>query len=432
MSLENNGTILEETAAPVTAPEEQVVPAEVPAEAEAPAAEPVAQDSAEAPAEVPTEVPAQAPVQETAQPAEPKKKKKAKRKKPHILIRIPLQLISLVLCFALLAAVLVTTVLADLRQVRSEDGIKQIITAFFDRPKAIRPMYGAAGIHMTSAMPDPAAGDDAMIDWLMEQIETQYGEELPVDAEDVKTFLKESTVTDYVAEKFAGYAEDFISGEITTTITTEEITQLIEENKELIEETFDVEITEEITQEITNYVEEVDINTVIQEEVFESLGETTIAPMPEIPVIPGITDSILPDLDSSENGLTVSHVLALINEITSQEAFNSALGICAGIVLLMLLCNFYSIPGGLGWASAPTIFVGILLSVPVWFCLNNPESLNVLLGEQVMAAGAVTGVLSAIAPVHYSVLGIGIGLAVLSIILRIVFAVIRKNKQKAA
>ena len=101
-------------------------------------------------------------------------------------------------------------------------------------------------------------------------------------------------------------------------------------------------------------------------------------------------------------------------------------------ILLLLLCNFYSIPGGLGWASAPTIFAGLLLSLPVYFLSGNPETLTMLLQGDAMVANVILGLLSTIAPVHYTVLGIGLGLAVLSIVVRIIRAVVRKNKLKTA
>lgn len=426
MSLENNNSVLEENIPSVSA-EEPVAPVEETAAEVTPAAESAVQETP-----VP-EVTEAAPAEPKAPVVTPKKKAP---KKPHIAVRIPLQLLSLVLCVALLVGVIAAVLVADLRRVTTKDGIKQIIVSLLDRPTVVRPIVGAAGIRLSSTTDQASsATQDALIDLVMQNLVMEDGTPIDISREEIEAFVEESTVKDFLADKVAGHAADFITGEITTEITTEEIQQLVEENKELIEEHFDVEVNEEFTQVVTTIVEEQDIDTVVREEVLGTVGNMTIGGggnfAPDGPNSDGSGssgDSGTPNQPGASQGMTINELVAMLQEISSDEVMYTAVGICAGIALLLLLCNFYSIPGGLGWISAPVILAGLILSAPVYFILGSPETLVMLLEGQAVIADVITGVLATIAPVHYTVLGIGAGTAVLSIITRIIRAVIRKKK----
>lgn len=431
MSLENNGTVLEENTPSVPTVEEPAIPTEAPTAEiveETPAAEPVTEVTAaeEAAAEP-------APAEPSAEPV---KKAKKKHKKPHVAVRILMQLLSLVLCLALLVGVVAATLVADLRRVTTKDGIKQIIVSLLDRPTVVRPIVGAAGIRLNSTTDQASsATQDALIDLVMQNLVMEDGTPIDISREEIEAFVEESTVKDFLAEKVAGHAADFITGEVTTEITTEEIQQLVEENKDLIEEHFDVEVTEEFTDIVTTVVEEQDIDTVVREEVLGTVGNMTIGGgnfAPDGPNSSGGSGSSDNTEGSSQpgasQGMTINDLVAMLQEIAADKVMYTTVGICVALVLLLLLCNFYSIPGGLGWAAAPTILAGLLLSAPVYFILGSPETLVMLLQGQAVVADVIRGVLTTIAPVHYTVLGIGVGLAVASIVARIIRAVIRKNR----
>ena len=92
------------------------------------------------------------------------------------------------------------------------------------------------------------------------------------------------------------------------------------------------------------------------------------------------------------------------------------------------LCNYYSLPGGLGWCAFPCILLGIVLSAPVVLVQSAPETLMMILGDAGTYLKAIVAVVGVIAPVHYGVLGLGLALMIASIVLRIVRSVKAKKE----
>ena len=376
---------------------------------------------------------AEAPAVPAAEAA-PAEKQPKKYKKPHVAIRILMQLLSLILSLVLLVGVISAACVADLRQVTAKDGIKQILVTLLQGPATVRPAVGAVNIRLDSASNQSSSQVlDALVDMAMEYLATMEGlpEDLDEDAlrSEVEAFLEESTLVDFLTDKVAGYTSDYLTGEALTSITPEEIQQLVEENKEVIENRFDIEITQEQTDAIVSIVEEVDIDAVVREEVFKSIDKMPLggpSVRPEDPDNPALPE------DSGSSGipqnLTVGELVRILQQISSDSVMTACVGFCAVLVLLLLLCNFYSIPGGLGWASAPTIFAGLLLSLPIFWIQGNPETLAMLVNGETTVANVIAGLASTLAPVHFAVLGIGIALAVASIAARVIRAVIRRKK----
>lgn len=411
--MEEKEAVLEET--PIPTAEEPVSPTEAPI---APAVE------------EPPVAPAAAPV-----PKQP-----AKRKKPHVAVRILMQLLSLILSLVLLVGVLSAALVADLRQVTAKDGIKQIIVTLLQGPATVRPIVGAAGIHLDSTSNQSSSEvQGALIDMAMEYLEQMEGIPEDLDEEairaEVEGFLEESTVVDFLTDKVAGYTSDYLTGEALTTITPEEIQQLVEENKEVIENRFGIEITQEQTDAIVSIVEQVDIDAVVREEVFKSIDKMPLggpSVRPEDPDNPALPDGSNGPGNAGSSGipqnLTVGELVELLRQISSDSVMTTCVVFCAVLVLLLLLCNFYSIPGGLGWASAPTIFVGLILSLPIFWVQSNPETLAMLVNGEAAVANVIGGLASTVAPVHFAVLGIGIALALSSIVARVIRSVMRRRK----
>lgn len=407
--------------------------------------------------------------QETA-PAQPKPEKKAiKRKKPHFLIRMLMQLISLVLCVVLLVAVLGTVVLADLNTLTSSGGINKLISSVLNpksAPASPRITVGALGVHLDDptfpgdledALGGTIPGDleDALggtipgdwsdilgggdleieipsdiltggsdavgelIDYIFVQVEQQTGEELPITSEQLQTIVEESTVTEFISEKLEGYANDFLNGTTDTKITAEEILQLLEENQELLERELDLEITEEFKQEFTQTVDQIivenDINNVIHE------GMNTV-----------VNDMIQQNTESL-GGLSYDEIRQIIAFVSSDRLLYVAIGLCAVLFLLLCLANWYNVPGGLSWAAWPCITVGLVLSAPIYILQDMPQMVQSLTGpEFAMAIQAVSSFVSVLAPIHYGLLFTGLGLLVISIIWRIIRAAVWARRRKLA
>ncbi len=388
--------------------------------------------------------PAQTPMPEAVEEAAPAaapapvpKQKKARqpRRKPHIVLRMLLQFLSFVLCIVLTASLLATVVLADLNHLMSAGGIRQLINGVLmpvSAPHRLTPVVGAAGVHLedTPSIPgftipgdldlgdipeDLLPGGDSedaasgLVDWIYAELEKTAEEPLPITKEQVEEFVQESTLSNFVAEKLAGFADDFLNGTENTHITADEVMSLLEENAQLIEKTFDVEITEELKQQLSQSVEKMvvenDLNTVIREQVFETVKET-------------INES------TADMGVTWEQLQPAVQLVCSDKVLYTALGICLALMLLLCLLNFYNVPAGLTWIGVPSLLLGILLTAPVALLQSAPELLNGLLPGNI--GSVIASFAGVFLPIHSSLLAIGFGLLLVGIIWR----VIRSTRQK--
>lgn len=379
-------------------------------------------------APVPVEEPV--PAEEPAPTEEPAPVTKTARKKPHIALRILLQFISFVLCVCLTAGLLAAAVLADVHILTSKGGISKIISALFTSPTsaAPRPIAGAVGGHLSLPdmgeieIPDEiltGGGDqdsvNALIRFLYETLQERSEEPLPITEEQLQTFVEKSTVTDYLSEKLAGYAEDFINGTENTTITTEEVMGLLEENKALIQSEFGVEITPEMKQQITATVDkmvvEQDISSTIRDQV-----NTTVEDM-----LTGGEESPAP------GSMNLQQLRSFLQFISSDYLLYAAAACCLALILLLCLANFYNVPAGLTWSAVPAIVLGIILSLPLAAVQLLPQALTAMIPNLALVIQLAGSFAGAIAPIHYGLLGLGVVLLVASIVWRCVRASVRKK-----
>lgn len=338
------------------------------------------------------------------------------RRKPHIALRIGMQLLSFLLSTVLGIVLIATVLLADMHTLTSSGGIKQIINAVLlpnKAPASLRPMVAAGGTVIDPGqiqLPDGAqdailSGDsNALVDILYDTMQEMLGEETPITKEQLHTFVENSTVTDFIADKAAGYAEDILSGTENTQITAEELVQLVEENKTVIEETFEIQITEEQMDEIktnvTTIVEENDINTTIRTEINNAMDSAVSG--------------------AAGAGVPLAEIMQIVRMLSQDTVLYMAIGAC--VLLLLLLCgtNFYNIPGGLTWAAVPCIFVGGILAAPVAILQLTPS----ILGEFASFAPMI----NVLAVNHYAAPIIGLVLLIGSIIWRIVRSCVRNSQ----
>ncbi len=405
------------------------------------------------------EVPAQPPVEEAAPRSQAPAKKS--RKKPHIALRIPLQLLSFFLCIALLAVSLCAALLLDLNVLLSKNGINQLLDALLTPAAAAAapapaPMPRMPSVHLTLLSAEstgptdgdglPDSGDDPvipdgvldgadteeatnnLIDFVLALVREKMGGQLPATEEQIQEIVERSSLKEFVAEKIASYTQDVLQGTSETLITTEEVMELVDENKALLEDVFNAPISTQVYQAIEQQVDDMivkeDLNEVIHENITAIVEDAVQDALPPIGDLGGILGG-----GDNENTSVLDQYRALLSLLTAKPLLYSAAGVCLVLLLLLCLLNWYNVPAGLTWAALPLMLSGLMLSLPIFALQFMPGLLQSLLGN-----GALLPVLSilpafagVLAPVHYGLLGIGTGLLVISIVWRSLRAYARKK-----
>ena len=278
-------------------------------------------------------------------------------KKPHVVIRILLGIISVVLCIALFVGIFTAMVIGNIRVLTNKDNLQTFISEIlFATPKKHAPMIlrqgvGVGGVKLDEADTGMDGTQQMIVDYVYDMLKDQFGDELPVSEEKVEELLSESTVPEFLSEKMASIMSDVLTGETTTTITSEEVVELIQENSELIQDTFGVEITQEHLDAVSEWVEEADITNTVQQVVQGNLGlKDTDTGRPEeggVALAPEMQGSVLQGMVSGQvsvdnilNG-DIQTILALFREITSVNILLTILGACAVLVVLLFLVNYW-------------------------------------------------------------------------------------------
>ena len=342
-------------------------------------------------------------------------------KKPPALIRLVMQIVSLLMCLTLIASLITTVLLADIRSLTSSGGIEKIISALFTPESSMQmpdptidPVANALPVHKLSStdgnqnsgdveIPTDALTDaDAMNNFLTSFVEILVGEEA-ADPEDVSRFLEESTVMDFFTAKVASFVSDAFSGNQSATITSEEIMQLLDENQALLEEIFNIQITEERKAQISTQVNDL---------LAESDWENTIRQ--------SINDLINTPIEGLD-GMTVGDLLGMIQNISQPGVILLAFGFCLLLMLGMCLLNFYNIPQALRWCGFPCLISGAILSAPLLVINASPAILAEAMPDTAALMTVVDAALSVVAPLHFGILILGVAMIVLSFLWRLFF-----------
>ena len=359
------------------------------------------------------------------------------RRKPHVAVRILMQLLSLILSLLLSVSVVATVVLADVNHLMSGDGMKQIINTVLlpgkSAPQKVTPNAGAAGGHTALAdtqlpgnvnindIPDDLLNGDSpeetldnLIEWIYEEIDKSSSSPVPYTKDQVKEFVAESTIPDFVAEKLAGFAEDFVNDTEKTTITADEIIELLEENEDLIEETLDIRMTSEVKKNMRKTVEKVvednDLDTVIREQVFVSVQQSI-------------------DKSMAETGMSWEDIQPKLQWLCSDTALYIAIGVCLVLLLLLCLVNYYNVPAGLTWAAVFSMIFGVVLTVPLILLQMFPNIFSFIPKAISSMIASFAGILL---PIHGMVLLAGVVLLVISIIWRVIRSAVYRKRLNAA
>lgn len=261
-----------------------------------------------------------------------------------------------------------------------------------------------------------AGGDssDAIVDWVVGQLQDFTGGELPVTPEQIENFVEQSTIKDFIAEKVAGMVGDFYTGNITTTITVEEITQLVEENKALIQSEFGIEITEEHTEALKQIVEDTGILKQVQEQG-----------------IMGILGSVggmggLMDPGMMEQMQQIQMAVEIVRQVTSYTAI-AAVGLIFLALAAILFCTTqFSWPATLADCGVVLMLASAIFVIPSTVFTNSPELVTELLGNPMLVKLAQT-FFNATAGVNYGAFGVGVGLIVLAIVAACIRSAMRKK-----
>ena len=368
---------------------------------------------------------------------------KKERRKPHIALRISLQILSLLLALVLFVGLIAGVLLADLRQTFSAGGIKQLINTIFTFAPTASHAEPAAAQSQGYSLSKLSSSDTAengtsdgnidldldeipqdiltgggteeninsLVDWMYDQFVSE-SEEAPITKEQLQSFVEKSTVSDYLAEELAAFADDFINGTENAQITTDELMGLLEENEELLKSELQIELDpetkEQLNQTVQKLVEESGINTTLRETVYNAV------------------DSAL----ESGTDLSREDIQQTLQLLTSGGLFWGVAGGCLVLILLLCLLNYYNVPAGLTWASIPCIIAGVLMSAPLLILQLAPDLIAGLIPDAAVL-NMISSFAGIFAPIHYGLLGLGFALLIASIVWRIVRSSLQK-KQLAA
>lgn len=361
-----------------------------------------------------------------------------KIKKPPVVVRVLLGIISVVLCIALFVGIFTAMVIGNIRVLTNKDNLQTFISEIlFATPKKHAPMIlrqgvGVSGVKLDEADTGMDGTQQMIVDYVYDMLKDQFGDELPVSEEKVEELLSESTVPEFLSEKMASIMSDVLTGETTTTITSEEVVELIQENSELIQDTFGVEITQEHLDAVTQWVEEADITTTVQEVVKGNLGlkgpEDTDSEEGGFmekddgqgSVLGGVMSGQV-SLDNVMNG-DVQTLLALFREVTSVNVLLTLLGGCAVLIVLLFLANYWKLHAALRGVGITSMIAALPFCIPTALVFAVPSLF------EVPGLNIVVMLLRLTAVVSFGVFAGGVAMLVGSI----VWGSLSKKKARAA
>lgn len=319
----------------------------------------------------------QPPVQEPQpEPVYPMTPAKAKKKSGG---NVFLRIVAVLLCIILSVCLVATVALLDVRQMISQKQLEKAVE-FVLTPGAVTVRPLAAG----SAEVNISLDDADLVDMLYDALEEEFGDELTVTRDQLRTFLEKSTLRQRVAEKVAGYTEDLLQGTRETEITVEEIKDIVHENEALIESTFDVAVDDKMIDDVLSFVDVEELNTTIRTDVLDEISSARFGNM------------------------TFEEAMAEVLRLTSDGALAIMVGLDLLLVVLILLCSWGRIGSGIRGVGISALVPGVILAVPVL-------ALQITMQGGSMLALLIRGFVRLMAPIHYGLLAAGVVLILVSI-----------------
>ena len=381
-------------------------------------------------------------------------------------VRFGLAAASVALGIMLFLCTVVTLLIADIRIITSENNIRQITKLALGSPQQVhstlhvsRGALGvpyAAGPHMEEDGADLNSGvTDGLVGFLYEGLKDYLGDQLTMTEEELESVVEQSTVKDFIADKAAGLVTDYIIGEVTTTISGEEIKQLLQENQTLIEKVTGQPLPTEMMEQIVQVVENNETVQKLEEKGLAGFIEELGGVIPEEGVgnaggmeglggLAGLKpkdpnalgkeifgDDMADSVANITNTLTggeleglgsISDVLTLFRAVTSVPKLLLGIGMCLVLIAAIIFVNIKQLGKGLRRSGYPLLIAGfgflanlVALFVPSLFVMG-----PLPLGRQilVMIAGA-----------NGTAFGLGLALIIAGFV---VGSLAKKNAAKAA
>ncbi len=352
------------------------------------------------------------------------KSKAPLRKRLSLGVRIPMQFLSFFLSMALIVCLVLTVLVMDVRALVSSGGVKTIITTVMNsqtvsEPSAATPnpyynqMAAATELPPNLELPSDLTDMDALVDWIGQVSKEMLGEEANVTEEQVKNFLSDSTMTDFLSEKVADLADDMINGTENTAITAEEIVKLVEDNKDAVWKHFGVEITDNHLKQVEQTAQQIVTEQKINEKLHEAVKEIRES---EEPII---------------GDLTMQDLLNTLAAITSELVIFALVLACLILAALICLVNFYNVPAGLSWSGISAMCIGLLMSLPVAVLQLTGALESIFYGDTAAILPVAQSLLKVMAPLHYGLAILGFVLLMVSVVWRIIRGRLQKQPQMA-
>ncbi len=326
--------------------------------------------------------------------------------------RAVLQVISLLRCLSLGGNLLTLMFTADLRQVATQEGFSALVDTFFSSymEQLKSPGRSARTGRLFAARQQESLNfldPESLVNWTYGLVKDIAGEDAPITRDNVRTFLAESTVKDFLAGKITDAVSGIFSeGQVEDLLTASEVETLIEENKELLHQQFGLDIAPESLQTIvtlaTGTLENSNLNGQFRDFMEKYVKGDT-------PILFGISGQDV--------------VRFLVKRLTG-SVLRTKLITCIVLVVLLCLANFYNIPAGLTWAGFPCLITGGIMALAIGL-LSLPASMASL--QPVLDVAKAM-----IAPVHHTVLGVGAALLLAGIVWRVVRSCVAKKQAAAA
>lgn len=337
------------------------------------------------------------------------------RRKPHILLRVALQLLSLILCLALCVSLVATVLLADLNRMLSSGGMKQLVTAILTTNTP--PTQPETPEAPDDDLPEGVSEEDIsfLIDWIYGKMMEATDNGLSVTKEQLQNFVNEPTISGFMTDKLAGYAEDFLNGTALTTITPDEVMQLLEDNMGLLERTFNKKLNllqkQLLTATVRQIMQDTDVDALIRDKVFST-----------------VEDSI--NENTGNTGLTWEKLQPMLQSIGTERTIHAAMGLCVMLMLLLTVLNFYNLPGGLCWSACPCILIGAALTVP----LTMLPTLDRMLDSKLLSAAiqVISSFIDVLLPIHSTLLYVGFALLAVCFAWWVIRACLRHKRRLEA
>lgn len=356
------------------------------------------------------------------------KKIKYRKIRPHMALRAVMQMLSFVLCLILMVTMVAGVLLLDLRTMTSSKSMETVIKAIFSgnshettvHPAPQEPLLHQANSSLTvvpladvdyefnvdDIPQDVLTGGeenmDDLVGWIYEELQGAVEEDLEFSKDDLQEFVAESTMSEYLAEKMAGFADDFINGTENTLITTEELMKLVEENEAVLAEKLNIRLTEDDKKQL----QEVFAEVVEEEKLNETIRQTVSDTMDEV-------------LQSTV-GVNFAAVQQIIRQVTSDPVLYGVLGACLLLMVLLCALNYYNVGAGFTWSAAAGIMAGGLLSLPLLVLEFGREVLLEMEPGMAGVMGAVDALAAPLMVIHYGLLYGSLAVFVLSIVWRII------------